>query len=145
MSQKVTQSFVRRVAGNRTGLLLAFVHFCLVVYGFAQKEPVELGGDGPFDITRHAGVSIIAGRAFHWYYESTLLKVIFLFDLPGRLLALLMNLPFALVFYGASIQVQSWITAVILLIGTSIQWLLVGYGLRCLWNQRKLNDPTEVS
>ena len=127
MPQKDIQAFVRWVAGSRIGLLLAFVHFCLVVYGFAQKEPVELGGDGPFDITRHAGVTIIAGRAFHWFYESTLLKVIFLFDLPGVLLALLMSLPFALIFYGASIQVQSWIKAVILLIGTSIQWWLANY------------------
>jgi len=136
MPPKAIQDFVRRVAANRIGLLLAFVHFCLAVYGFAQKEPVELGGDGPFDITRHAGVAIIAGRAFHWFYESTLLKVIFLFDLPGVLLALLMSLPFALIFYGASIQVQSWITAVILLIGTSIQWWLVGYSLRWFWNTR---------
>ena len=136
MPKKAIQDFVRRVAGSRTGLLLAFVQFCLVVYGFAQKQPVELGGDGPFDITRAAGVSIIAGRAFHWYYESTLLKIVFLLDLPGVLLAFLMSLPFALIFYGTGIQVQSWITAVIFLIGTSIQWCLVGYGLRCLWNQR---------
>src|SRR5262245_44205957 len=102
MPKKAIQDFVRRVAGSRIGLLLAFVHFCLVVYGFAQKEPVELGGDGPFDITRHAGVSIMAGCAFHWYYESTLMKVIFLLDLPGALLAFLMSLPLALVFYGAS-------------------------------------------
>jgi hypothetical protein len=136
MPKKAIQDFVRRVVASRTGLLLAFVHFCLVVYGFAQKQPVELGGDGPFDITRAAGVSVIAGRAFHWHYESTLLKIIFLLDLPGALLALLMSLPFALVFSGASTAVQSWIGAVILLIGTSIQWLLVGYGLRCLRNQR---------
>src|SRR5262249_18463006 len=108
MPPKAIQDFVRRVAASRTGLLLAFVHFCLVVYGFAQKQPVELGGDGLFDITRAAGVSIIAGRAFHLYYESTLLIVIFLLDLPGALLAFLMSLPFALVFYGAGIQVQSW-------------------------------------
>ena len=136
MPLKVIQDFVRQVAASRVGLLLVLVHFCLVVYGFVQKQPVELGGDGLFDITRHAGVSIIAGRAFHWYYESTLLKVIFLFDLPGELLAFLMSLPFARVFYWASIQVQSWMTAVILLIGTSIQWWLVGYSLRCLWNRR---------
>jgi hypothetical protein len=136
MPQKAIQDFVRRVAGSRIGLLLAFIHFCLVVYGFAQKQPVELGGDGPFDITRAAGVSIIAGRTFHLHYESTLLKVVFLLDLPGALLAFLMSLPFALIFYGASIQVQSWVTAVILLIGTSIQWWLVGYGLHSLWNRR---------
>jgi hypothetical protein len=105
------------------------------VYGFAQKEPVELGGVGPFDITRAAGVTIKAGRAFHWYYESAMLKVIFPLDLPGALLVFLMSLPFALVFYGASVQAQSWITALISLIGTSIQWWLVGYCLRCLWNQ----------
>jgi hypothetical protein len=136
MPLKAIQDFVRRVAASRVGLLLVLIHFYLVVYGFAQKQPVELGGDGPFDITRHAGVSIIAGRAFHWTYEMPLLKVIFLLDLPGALLAFLMSLPFALVFYWASIQVQSWMTAVILLIGTSIQWWLVGYGLRWFWNQR---------
>jgi hypothetical protein len=98
MSQKVIKAFVRRVSASRAGLLLAFVHLCLVVYGFAQKEAVELGGDGPFDITRHAGVSIIAGRAFHWHYESTLLKVVCLLDLPGLLLSLPINLPFAFIF-----------------------------------------------
>ena len=124
-------------------MLLAFVHFCLVVYGFAQKEPVELGGDGPFDITRHAGVTIIAGRAFHLYYESALLKVIFLLDLPGALLASLMSLPSALIYNMASIQVRSWILAVILLIGTSIQWWLVGYVLSFLWNQRNSKIPVK--
>jgi len=136
MPPKAIQDFVRRVAGSRIGLLLALVHFCLIVYGFAQKQPVELGGDGPFDITRAGGVSIIAGRAFHLTYESTLLKVIFLLDLPGSLLALLMSLPFMWIFNEASIHVRSWIGAVILLIGTSIQWWLVGHGLRCLWNRR---------
>src|SRR5262245_62635324 len=67
MPPKAIQDFVRRVAASRIGVHLAFIHFCLVVYGFAQKEPAELGGDGPFDITRHAGVIIISGRAFHWY------------------------------------------------------------------------------
>jgi len=99
MPKKSIQDFVRRVAASRTGLLLAFVHFRIFVYGFAQKQPVELGGDGWFDITRAAGVSIIAGRAFHWTYESTLMKVIFLLDPPGQLLAFLMSLPLALVFY----------------------------------------------
>jgi hypothetical protein len=136
MPQNTIQDFVRRAAGSRIGVLLAFIHFCLVVYGFAQKQPVELGGDGRFDISRAAGVSIIAGRAFHWHYESTLLKVIILLDLPGALLAFLMSLPLTLIFYGASMQVQSWIEAVIFLIGTSIQWWLVGYGLHSLWNQR---------
>ncbi|MGH9754715.1 MAG: hypothetical protein ACREA2_18210 [Blastocatellia bacterium] len=141
MSPEAIKDFARRVAGSRIGLLLAFVHFCLVVYGFAQKEPVELGGDGPFDITRAAGVSIIAGRAFHWHYESTLLKVISLIDLPGTLPAFLMSLPLTLIFYVAgiqvqSIQVQSWIGAVILLFGTSIQWWLVGYALHRIWNRR---------
>jgi quinol-cytochrome oxidoreductase complex cytochrome b subunit len=65
-----------------------------------------------------------------------LLKVIILLDLPGALLAFLMSLPLTLIFYGASMQVQSWIEAVIFLIGTSIQWWLVGYGLHSLWNQR---------
>jgi hypothetical protein len=143
MSQKVIKGFVRRVVASRAGLLLASVHFCLVVYAFAQKEPVELGGDGPFDITRHAGVSIIAGRAFHWHYESTLLKVICLLDLPGILLSIPMGLPFAFIFNDASIQVHSWIGAAIMLIGTSIQWWLVGYAIRYLWNQRKLKNPMQ--
>jgi hypothetical protein len=143
MSQKVTKGFVRRVAASRAGLLLAFVHFCLVVYGFAQKEPVELGGDGPFDISRVAGVSIIAGRAFHWHYESTLLKVICVLDLPGILLSLPIGLPFPFIFKEASVQVQSWIGAVIMLIGTSIQWWLVGYALSFLWNQRNSKLPVK--
>jgi hypothetical protein len=140
MAPMVTKGFVRRVAASRAGLLLASIHFCLVVYGFAQKEPVELGDDGPVDITRVAGVSIIAGRAFHLVEESTLLKVICVLDLPGILLSLPMSLPFAFIFNDASIQVQSWIGAVIMLIGTSIQWWLVGYAIRYLWNQRKLKQ-----
>jgi len=143
MPPKAIQDFVRRVAVSRIGLLLVLVHFCLVVYGFAQKQPVELGGDGPFDITRAAGVIIISGRAFHWYYESTLLKVIFLLDQPGVLLALLMSLPSTLIYNMAGIQVQSWILAVTLLIGTSIQWWLVGYALSFLWNQRNSKIPVK--
>jgi len=68
-------------------------------------------------------------------------KVIFLLDLPGVLLALLMSLPSILIYNIASIQVQSWILAVILLIGTSIQWWLIGYALSFLWNQRNSKIP----
>ncbi|HEV2664562.1 MAG TPA: hypothetical protein VG324_06610, partial [Blastocatellia bacterium] len=66
-----------------------------------------------------------------------------LLDLTGALLASLMSLPSALIYNMASIQVRSWILAVILLIGTSIQWWLVGYVLSFLWNQRNSKIPVK--
>jgi hypothetical protein len=114
--------YLNRVATSRLGLFLSLTHLCLVVYAFAQKPQLTLECH---DEINFAGTSLIANRSVHLYYESLLLKIIILLDLPGMLLSTFLRFllfPLNHFLAGLYTSTQSWIGAIILLIGTSIQW-----------------------
>src|SRR5262245_64570885 len=115
--------FLQRVSHSRLGLLLASAHLCLVIYSFAVQEASYRECH---DRHNFAGESLIAGRSVHWSYESSLLKVLMLLDLPGMVLAIPGGFLIWLLRYllpEMCVITESWIWAVILLIATSFQWL----------------------
>lgn len=137
-----------RFIRSRVGWLLVVIHFCLLVYDFSQQDKIpadaERGGLIP-----SAGEVIIAERFIHWHYEPLLLKVIVLLDLPSLIVTGYISTPFvalaARLFPQPSLHFESWIVAVILLFGTSVQWLLIGYWMevitKTLWRTRNSQLP----
>lgn len=131
---------LKRITCSRLGLLFAFVHLCLVIFAFAQKETAKVNCDGALpggwlNVYEVAGNIFVAGRMVHFYYEATLFKIIYVLDLPGMLLSFLVAFPFSFLSYlfpKLCAYTQSWLLAAALIIGTSIQWWLIGYLLEQL-------------
>jgi hypothetical protein len=136
-----------RVAGRRLGLLFALAHLCVAVFAFAQKDRVKVNCDGDFgglfNVENIAGASFVAGRLVHFYYESILLKALLLLDIPGMLLSVLIETPFWLMSFllpKFCAHTESWIAAILLLAGTTVQWWLVGYATGQIVGRKRANQ-----
>jgi hypothetical protein len=113
----------RRVVSSRLGQFLFVAHLVIIVYEFAQK-PGASYGDTPCFL-EPSSQAFIAGRPYHWTYESDLLKWVTILDLPALLLGELTSnllLPLGLCAFSLS-----WVAAILILTFASIQWLLAGF------------------
>lgn len=111
----------QRVVSPRVGQFLLVAHLVIVVYEFAQK-PVANYSDC---VVEPSSAAFIAGRDYHWHYESTLLKWISILDFPALILGGLSSAllsPLSLCAFTLS-----WVDAILILTFASVQWLLVGF------------------
>jgi hypothetical protein len=117
-----TSQIVKFIVGSRLALFLFVLHLVLVLYAFAQKPRANPdswdSGGGCHGVP-------IADRVLFYCDETGLLKVIATLDLVGVLLFSLFATFFGWVPVG-NFHVFSWVVALMLLICTSLQWLLVG-------------------
>jgi hypothetical protein len=136
--------YLKRIASSRVGHILLILHLSLVIFDFAQKEPVARA-----ESTRvvEAGetvesATLLAGRMIHYHYESPLLKFLMFVDLPGILLSLLFGLVLLPINYIAPLGAydESWVAAGIFLLGTSIQWQFIGYCLERVFKSAKRSE-----
>ena len=119
--------FTKGVARSRIGQLFCVLHLVVLLLVFANRP------SAPRDVTNKqspSGSLLIAGRGFHYHYEPASVKVLIWLDSPGLLfsfvLALLL-LPVSLIIPEPGAYDASWVIAVIFLVGTSMQWLFIGY------------------
>ena len=119
---------IKRILTNRTGHALIIIHLCLVVYDFARK-PIAEGDYGDcvsvsaWDVTG----TLLAGRYVHFTYESTLLQLIVIADLPAVFIGELVSSGIFRVFPDTCIYTASWINAIAILTIASLQWALAGF------------------
>ncbi len=123
--------FLRRIINSRLGQILFVIHLSLIIYSFAQKRAVS--SEIPC-VVEPSDQVLIAARPFHYYYESNLLKTLVTLDTPGMYLSIVISLP--LVPFGYLFRLcaytESWIAAIVLLVGTSVQWWLTGFIVEAL-------------
>ncbi|MCA1816728.1 MAG: hypothetical protein LC746_10040 [Acidobacteria bacterium] len=128
MKNKPAFRIARRIATSRSGQLFFIAHLCLIVFLFSQKQVV---GHDPTDcVTRTQwgwDYVLIAGRPFHWHYESGLMKVVFLLDLPACFVGALLLAPVYYLYPNICVYTASWIEAALYLACASVQWWLVGF------------------
>jgi uncharacterized protein YceK len=119
--------FCKRIFISRLGLLLAITHLIIVIYEFAQNNPLS---DMPCEGEKFSGAgwSLIAGRSFHWENESLLLQLVTLLDLPAIFIADTVLILFSSL--NLCRYTKSWVEAILILVFASLQWLLIGYGLQ---------------
>ena len=126
-------SFVRRFFTNRIGWFLAVAHFCLTVYDFAQKTV-----DDGCEPSSAAGHYLIAGRYFHWTYESLIHQVTILLDFPSLIVSEFLMSPISyFIPVNNCVYTRSWIFAYVLLVVTSLQWLIVGFIIQSVFLKPK--------
>ncbi|MGH9660788.1 MAG: hypothetical protein ACRD96_19730, partial [Bryobacteraceae bacterium] len=70
------------------------------------------------------GVSVYAGRPFHFYYEPMLVKFLMTADLPATLLASISTT--GLILLGISAEAASWVAALCWLCLGSLEWWVLG-------------------
>ncbi len=118
------------VGGSRLAQFLFLVHLILVVYAFAAKPPQANSESWDSGGGCH-GVPI-ADRVLFYCDETGLLKVIATLDFIGVALFALFATFYLLVgiFFwwvpDVGFHMFSWAVAVVLLIVTSFQWMLIG-------------------
>jgi hypothetical protein len=112
-------------------LSLFFAHILVFIYVIIDKlKQPATGSDVSWEEFNQEGPahSLIAGRIFHWAYESVLMRVITLIDTPALFLADLTTAVLPSQLYSqASAYTASWILVGMWLIYSSLQWLLAGY------------------
>lgn len=115
-----------------------------MVFDFAQKTPVSRAENNRVVEAGEmmGSATLLAGRMFHYHYESPLLKFLIFVDLPGILLSLLLGLTLLPINYVVPLGTydESWVTAVILLLGTSLQWQVIGYCLGKVFKSAKSSE-----
>lgn len=135
--------FIKRVVRSRLGQILFVVHLCLVVYDFAPKPAAS--GDMPC-VVEPSSQALIAARPFHYHYESDLMKTLIVLDLPGLVLGYVIDLLLTPLNYliRPCAYARSWMAAGVCLVGTSIQWWLVGFlvGTSIRYRKPRQDDST---
>ena len=122
--------FIKNLAGSRLGQVLLVIHLCLVVYDFANNPAEEYAYPNCTKVSEwDLSGTLIADRFFHHLEaESTLLISLIILDLPALLLGMMLLVPVErVVLQGVCVETASWVSAVVLLLLTSMQWLIIGY------------------
>ncbi|MBV9927548.1 MAG: hypothetical protein JOZ96_21200 [Acidobacteria bacterium] len=128
---KAVPEFIRRAASSRLGLCLLAAHLVYVVWEFALK-PSATYAKTPC-VAEPSSAVLIAGRLYHWHYESAPLKLITFLDLPAMFLAGLASKCFAPL--RLCDFTSSWVDAVLILFFASVQWLLFGFVVEALFRR----------
>ena len=110
------------------GLLAACVHASLLVVAIAAMSPPSPGLGEYFDSGGGSSATLFAGRPFHFVYESLILKLLVLADIPATLVRAAVLIPVGLVLKAAGVgsYVASYVDAAGALLFGSVQWFLVG-------------------
>lgn len=88
----VVRAFVRGCIRSRLGWLLVCLHAAWFVFAVANMSPPAPEFAKYLDNGGWSSAALLAGRPFHFAYESIPLKVVFLIDLPAMLAAAVVGL-----------------------------------------------------
>lgn len=121
-------SCVRDAARSRIAWLPVCAHALWFFLAIASMSPPSPGLGEFLDRGGGSSATLLAGRPFHFHYESAALKVLVLSDLPATIVMLPVSLafiPLAKVF-GFGFYGGSYVSAGLMFVGGTCQWLLVG-------------------
>jgi hypothetical protein len=135
-------SVFRECVRSRLGWILAAIHAMWLALGIRSIGPPSRSAANFLDSSQGADWTLLAGRPFHFTYQSWILKSVFLADLPAMLVASLTDLlvwPVSFVTH-VGIYEGSYIAAGLLFVVATGQWLIVGCALERRF--RKKTRPT---
>jgi hypothetical protein len=122
--------FLSEASRNRLAWLIVFLHATSFLLAIANMSPPSPGLANFIEQSRGSSTTaILAGRPFHYHYESFSLQILFLVDLPSELASVpvaFLLLPVFKPFHLGRFT-GSYIGAGIVLVVSSMQWLTIGY------------------
>lgn len=117
MKSKIS-NFLKDLAVSRIGLLLVVTNFILLLYCYHEKD--------------------WKSEPFHYFYESTLLKILIFINAPSFLLV---SIPFWEMRFTEDVGERYLIIKLMyfasLFLAVTFQWLLVGYIIEKTYNNLK--------
>jgi hypothetical protein len=118
----------RGISRSPLGVLVAVIHGSLLILAISNMSPPSPQLAAYLDSGGRSSATLFAGRPFHLHYESLLLKMVTLLDLPALLASAIILIPLGLggIFTGVGRYVMSYVDAGNLLVFASAQWWLVG-------------------
>jgi hypothetical protein len=136
--------FLKACISSRFAWLIVTVHAAWFFLAIANMSPPSHGLGERIDRGAYVSASLLAGRPFHFEYESIALKLLVLVDLPpflaGIPVSLLLMPLHRVTHYGS--YVASYVAAATLFIVSSCQWLAVG---KLIESRIGLNRPEDHS
>jgi hypothetical protein len=114
------------------GWAFVTIHAVWFYLGVRSMGPPSRTAAAFLDSTRGADWTFFAGRPFHYYYQSWILKSLLWADIPSALVQAacgVLLLPLSSVVHVGTYE-GSYISACFLFAIASMQWLIVGYLLQ---------------
>jgi hypothetical protein len=133
-----TARFLSEAISSRLAWLLVSLHAAWFLLAIANMSPPSAGFANYLEHGGWSSATILAGRPFHFVYESLLLRLLFLVDLPS----MLAEIPAALVMspllriLHVGFNSSSYVDAALWLALGSCQWLVVGLLVEALLTRR---------
>jgi hypothetical protein len=113
---------------SRIAWILVAFHASCFLFAIAAMSPPSREFAAFLETFSGSSTTIFAGRPFHFHYESALLQVIFLLDLPSAIACVPVLILLSPVFgiFHVGIFVGSYFGASLALFASSVQWLMIG-------------------
>jgi hypothetical protein len=120
--------FIRACATSRLAWIFAFLHAAWFFVAIANMSPPSPQLAQFLDQGGWSSASILAGRPFHFTYESNLLKCLFLIDLPSMVAAIPLDfvVDALLKVFRVGSFMGSYFGAGLMLLAGTFEWLALG-------------------
>jgi hypothetical protein len=121
-------SFIRACATCRLAWVFAFLHAAWFFVAIANMSPPSPQLAHFLDQGGGSSASVLAGRPFHFNYESNLLKCLFVIDLPSMVAAIPLDFVVSglLRVFRVGSFVGSYFGAGLMLLAGTFEWLALG-------------------
>lgn len=119
-------------ASSRVGWAFTTIHALWLYVGVLGMGNPSRGAAAFLDSLQGADWTVFAGRPFHFEYQSWILKSVILADMPSMLVQAICGLilwPVSSAMHVGTYE-GSYISAGVLFVIASMQWLIVGHTLK---------------
>jgi hypothetical protein len=122
-------TFLGACASSRVGWAFATIHALWFYVGVRSMGPPSRAAAAFLDGVQGADWTLFAGRPFHFVYQSWILKSVIVADMPSMLAQAVCGLILWPVSSARHVGIYegSYISAGVLFVIASMQWLIVGH------------------
>ena len=130
-------------AFSRVGWVLVIVHSVWFFAMLKAMGPPSRAAADFRDSFQGADWTLFAGRYFHFAYEPVIVKILLFLDLPGLLIALVLDICVSPIVAMAHLGTfaASYVSAGEFLVAGSLQWIVIGRWLEMRWQPKSASTP----
>src|ERR1041384_2959499 len=121
-------TFLRNTARSRIAWVFATIHMAWFFLAISTMSAPNPRFAALLETVQGSSTTLFAGRPFHFLYESIVMKLLILGDLPAMIAVIPIGLllaPFRRLLH-LNLYLGSYIGAALLLLIGTIQWMIIG-------------------